>query len=83
MYPIESLEIRPRLAAEQAVEKVRSIAGVCSDHLSIEGRVMIGDVGVEKHAWLTTITKTDLPGRLVDAMWRTAVHIAGGAEVGP
>jgi hypothetical protein len=36
------------LMVEQTVENVRRIAGVCSDHLGIEGRVLVGDVGIEE-----------------------------------
>jgi len=38
------------LMVEQAIENMCRITGIRGDDLGIEGRVLIGDVGVEKHA---------------------------------
>ena len=52
------------LVVEQTVENVRGIAGIRGDHLGVEGRVLVGDVGVEKHTRLVAIAQIDLPGLL-------------------
>jgi hypothetical protein len=49
---------------KQAVENMRGVAGIRGDHLRIEGRVLVGDVGVKEHARLIAITEIDLPGLL-------------------
>ena len=50
------------LMVEQAIENMRRIPGICGDDLGIEGGVLIGDVGVEKHARLIAVAEIDLPG---------------------
>ena len=52
------------LVVEKAVKDVRRIAGIRGDHLGIEGRVLVGNVGVEKHTGLVAIAKINLPGLL-------------------
>ena len=52
------------LMVKQAVENVRGVSGIRGDHLRIEGRVLVGDVGVKEHAQLIAITEIDLPGLL-------------------
>jgi hypothetical protein len=42
------------LMVEQTVENMRGIAGVCGVHLGIEGRVLVGDVGIEEHSLKST-----------------------------
>jgi hypothetical protein len=69
------------LMVEQTVENVRRIAGVCGDHLGIEGRVLVGDVGIEEHARFIAITKIDLPGLLSAPAGTEALAIGGRCGV--
>ena len=52
------------LMVEQAIENMRCITGIRGDDLGIEGRVLIGDVGIEEHARLISVAEIDLPGLL-------------------
>jgi hypothetical protein len=52
------------LMVEQAIKNMRGIAGIRGDHLRIEGRVLVGDVGVKEHARFISVTEIDLPGLL-------------------
>ena len=52
------------LMVEQTIENMRRIAGIRGNHLGIEGRVLVGDMGVKEHAWLVAIAQIDLPGLL-------------------
>ena len=52
------------LMVEQAIENMRGITGIRGDHLGIEGRVLVGDVGVEEHTRLIAVAEIDLPGLL-------------------
>jgi len=49
------------LMVEQTVENMRGVAGVCCDHFGIEGRVLVGDVGIEEHSRLIAIPQIYLP----------------------
>ena len=52
------------LMVEQAIENMRCITGIRGDDLGIEERVLIGDVGVEKHARFIAVAEIDLSGLL-------------------
>ena len=52
------------LMVEQSIENMRRIPGIRGDDLGIEGRVLVGDVGVEEYARLIAVAEIDLPGLL-------------------
>ena len=65
------------LMVEQAVENMRRISGIRGDHLGIEGRVLVGDVGVEEHARFVPIAQVHLPGLFSAPTGAEALSIGG------
>jgi hypothetical protein len=53
-----------RLVVEQTIENMGRIARIRGNHLAVEGRVLVGYMGVEEHARLVAIAQIDLPGLL-------------------
>ena len=52
------LDPQVRLVVQQSVEHVGRVADADVDHLGAEGRVLVGDVGVEEPAGLGTVLET-------------------------
>jgi len=62
---------------EQAVEDVGGIAHRGVDDFGVEGRVLVGDVGVELHAWLRAVPQVYLPGGLSSAAGPEVLPVQG------
>ena len=54
------LDPQVRLVVQQSVEHVGRVADADVDHLGAEGRVLVGDVGVEEPAGLGTVLRMAL-----------------------
>ena len=65
------------LMIEQAVEDMRGISGIRGDHLGIEGRVLVGDVGVEEDTRFVPIAQVHLPGLFSAPTGAEALSIGG------
>nr|QIQ10641.1 hypothetical protein HKOLGJPJ_00042 [uncultured bacterium] len=57
---------------QQAIEHVGRVTHADIDHLGVERRVLVGDVGVKGPSWATAIFRVDVP---------RALGLAAGAEV--
>ncbi len=58
------------LMIEQPVQDMRSIADRVGNDLGVKGRVLIGNVRVESHAWVVAILRVDLARRFASARQR-------------
>ena len=57
---------------QQAVEHIGGIADADIDHLGVERRVLVGDMGVESPSWAAAIFWVDVP---------RALCLASGSEI--
>jgi hypothetical protein len=60
------------LVVQQAIEHIGRVAHADVDHLGAEGRVLVGDMGIERPPWAAAILRVDMPG---------ALGLAAGSEV--
>jgi hypothetical protein len=66
------LDAQVGFVVQQAVEHVGRVAHADIDHLGVERRVLVGDVGVESPPWAAAVFRVDVAG---------ALGLAAGAEV--
>ena len=66
------LDAQVGFVVQQAVKHVGRIAHADIDHLGVERRVLVGDVGVKSPPWAAAVFRVDVAG---------ALGLAGGAEV--
>ncbi len=66
------LDTQVRLVVQQAIEHIGRVAQADVDHLGAEGRVLVGDMGIERPPRATSILRIDMPG---------ALCLAAGSEV--
>lgn len=59
---------------------MRRLAGGRSDHLGVERPVLVGDVGVERHAWLIAVARVDVGDGLAWAAGEEVLPV--GARLG-
>ena len=57
---------------QQAIEHIGRVAQADVDHLGAEGRVLVGDMGIERPPWAAAVFRIDVAG---------ALGLAAGAEV--
>ena len=60
------------LVVQQAVEHVGRVAHADVDHLGVERRVLVGDVGIESPSWTAAVLRVDVP---------RALGLVAGSEV--
>src|SRR3546814_9622273 len=63
------------LMVQQAVQDVRRLAGRGGDHLGVERTVLVGDMGIERHAGLVTVTRVDVSDSLAAAAGPAALAV--------
>ena len=72
------LDAQVRLVVEQPIEHMRRVPHGGGDHLGVEGRVLIGDMRIERHAGLGAVAQIDLPRVLAVATDFEVLPVRGG-----
>lgn len=74
------LNAQVALVVEQTVKHVGRVAHAHVDHLGAEGRVLVGDVGVERPAGFCAVLRIDVSGALGSTAYFEALAVRRGGR---